>query len=104
MKKKDRLYIIISAFVVVVCWIIFNIVHTTLTSTIPEALSIQIIPIKATFNEPVIESLKQRKQVQPLNKLPVITTGTPSPSSPISTASAVPSVAPQATTGGILQP
>lgn len=65
MKQKDLLILLISAFLLVIAWIIFNIYHNSITSTIPQNLNIQIIPINPDFDSKTITKLKGRKNVQP---------------------------------------
>ena len=66
MKQKDILLLIISSFFLVALWIVFNIYHNTVTSTIPQALSVQISPINPTFDTKTINALKERVQVTPI--------------------------------------
>lgn len=75
MKQKNILILVISAFVIVLAWIAFTVYHNLETSTIPDALSIKIIPINPTFDEKTIEKIKQRKKVAPLFQ--VVTSVTP---------------------------
>ncbi len=79
MKKNDVLFILISAFVLVIALVIFNIYHNAKTSTIQEATSIQIQPITPTFDTKTIEALKQRIKILPVfvlqtNPTPTATT------------------------------
>ena len=66
MKRKDILYILIPACLLVFAWIAFNIYHNAVTSTIPQATSIQIAPIVPTFDTKTIDSLKRREIVAPV--------------------------------------
>lgn len=66
MKQKDILLLIISSFALVVFWIIFNAYHNFVTSTIPEALTVQITPINPSFDTKTITALKQRTPVSPI--------------------------------------
>lgn len=58
--------LLVSLSIMVVAWIIFNIYHQSVTSTIPEATTIQIQPISADFDMEVIKSIKKRMTVAPL--------------------------------------
>lgn len=69
MKQKEILMIIISAFILVVFWIGFNIYHGTITSTVPQSVNEQIAPINPNFDDKIIEKLKKRVRIQPLLKL-----------------------------------
>lgn len=66
MKHKDIILLLTSAFIIVIAWIGFSIYHNLATSTTPEALEKEALPIKPTFDEPAIKKLKERKQVSPL--------------------------------------
>jgi len=65
MKQKDILLLIIPGSLLITLWIIFSIYHNSVTSTIPENLTLQIVPISPTFDKTIIESLKKRTQVAP---------------------------------------
>ena len=65
MKQKDIITLLIPSFILIVTWIIFNIYHSSVTSTIPPAVDIQISPIKAVFDMDTISRLKQRQTVTP---------------------------------------
>jgi len=73
--RKDILYISISSFFLVVAWIVFNIYHTAVTSTISPDLQIQIIPIDPSFDTSTIQNLKLRKRISPAYE--TINTSTP---------------------------
>lgn len=90
MKQKDILLLIISSFILVILWIIFSIYHNSVTSTIPEAVSIQILPINPTFDKNTIESIKRRTGVAPIYEN--------------ATASATTTSAASATTGAVIKP
>lgn len=60
---KNLVYLVIFTTFVVAVWIGLTIYHNFSTTTISEVAQIQIVPISNTFNPPVIQNLKQRKQV-----------------------------------------
>lgn len=64
------LTILTSVFILVLIWIALSIYHNTITSTIPEALSIQVAPISPAFDTQTLEKLKKRKIVEPSFELP----------------------------------
>jgi len=66
MKRREILFLIISTFTLVVVWVGFSIYHNAVTSTISQALSIQITPISPTFDMQTFEKLKEREKVSPL--------------------------------------
>ncbi len=72
MKQKDLLILLIPMFLITVLWVIFNIYHNHISSTITDPLTVQIIPIDGKFNRASLESIKDRKRVEPLFIAPVI--------------------------------
>ncbi len=66
MKQKDILLLLIPFSLLVVLYIIFSIYHNVVTSTIPEVLNIQIIPISPDFDQKTIMDIKKREKVTPL--------------------------------------
>ncbi|MGH7245859.1 MAG: hypothetical protein ACREGI_02925 [Candidatus Levyibacteriota bacterium] len=101
MKQKDTLFLLISVAVLVFAWIIFNIIHSTLTSTISVNLTQQILPISAVFDTNAIKNMKLRIKVNPLydgsSESASLTQSTPTPTIPIATDS------PTSSTGGASQ-
>jgi hypothetical protein len=65
MKRKDVLSILIPSFIFVVAWIVLSIHHNVASSTISEAVNMQIAPISATFDESAITVLKKRQSIVP---------------------------------------
>lgn len=83
MKKRhitqiDVLFLTISMFVMVVLWIVFNLYHKWVTTTISPDLQMQIIPIAPKFDVDTINKLKTREQIEPIFEL----SDTPQASSP----------------------
>jgi hypothetical protein len=70
MKQKEILIVVSSIFILSILWIGFHLYNVIATSTISNALSIQIIPITADFDQQAIEKLKNRKKVDPAFNLP----------------------------------
>jgi hypothetical protein len=65
MKQKDLLIIISSVFILTLLWVIFNIYHSHVSSTITDPLIYQIIPIEGKFDTATINKLKERKRINP---------------------------------------
>lgn len=65
MKQRDILIILVPMFILTVLWVMFTIYHNYTTSTIKDPLSIQIIPIKGTFDIKTLQQLKQRQNINP---------------------------------------
>lgn len=100
MKKKDILFILVSTVILAFAWIVFNIIHENITSTITDTLTTEIAPIQPTFDKKIIDILTKRQQVTPLFTLPQ-TSPSPTPieaqpQAPLATASAT-----QASSGGV---
>lgn len=103
MKNKKIILILSSFFIITVFWIISNVYHNSVASTISEALGIRILPISPNFDTKTIEKLKKRESVSSVveNKTPSpITTG--SASTP--TVSLIPSPVPSPTATVLLSP
>lgn len=75
MKQKDFLIILIPIFILTILWVIFNIYHNHVTSTIKDPLTTQTIPIEGKFDANTIEAVKNRQRVDPLYEIQ----GTPTP-------------------------
>lgn len=65
MKQKDITLLVGSTFIIVLAWIIFNIYHSANTSTIPDAVVIQVAPINPNFDIDTVEALKKRTKIDP---------------------------------------
>lgn len=63
--KQDLFIILITSFVLIVCWIGFSIYNSAVSSTIDETLTKQLLPIVPTFDIATIAKLRQRKQTNP---------------------------------------
>lgn len=81
MKHKDIVLLLVSALLLVIAWVVFNIYHNSVTSTTPEALEKEALIINPDFDEKTINKLKERKRV-----LPVYDLESPSPSPTINPA------------------
>lgn len=92
MKHRDLLLLLISISLLVLFWIGFSIYHNYVTSKVPEALSIQILPINPDFDTKIIEKIKKRKIVPPVYESVSNITGTPVPAT--AEATIAPSVTP----------
>ena len=66
MKQRDILFLVISTFVLIVAWIGFSIYHNLVSSTITGPVEEKIIPIDPTFDTRTIDSLKERKNIEPV--------------------------------------
>lgn len=61
---KNLVYLAIFTTFTIAVWIGLTIYHNFSTTTISEVAQIQIVPIDSTFNQPVVQNLKKRTQVQ----------------------------------------
>ncbi|MCL5433166.1 MAG: hypothetical protein M1524_03600 [Patescibacteria group bacterium] len=66
MKRREIIILLVSSVVVVLFWIIFNVYHNAVTSTIPETISVQISTISPNFDTKTIDMLKKRQQITPV--------------------------------------
>lgn len=69
MKQKDLLLLVGSFFFLVLLYIGFSIYHNSVSSTIPEELNVQIVPISPVFDEKTISDLKKRTNVTPIYQI-----------------------------------
>jgi len=110
MKQRDIYILLISSFVLVVIWIVFTIYHNSVTSTIPEVLNIQIVPIKPDFDLKTVSDIKTRNDITPVYDSIIKSENealsiTPTPSPAIAPAVVPASVTPaQSSPGGTLLP
>jgi len=65
MKRKDFLIILIPFFILTILWVIFNVYHNYVTSTIEDPLTFQIISIEGNFDEETLNNIQNRKRVIP---------------------------------------
>lgn len=79
MKQRDIITLLIPSFILILAWIIFSIYHSSVASTIPPAVNIQISPIKPIFDMDAISKLKQRQKITPSYEGPVGASPTPTP-------------------------
>jgi len=63
MKKNNVVILLVSFVVLVITWIIGNIYHATVTSTLSDDLNSQSAPIEPTFNEDVLAAIRTREQI-----------------------------------------
>lgn len=111
MKQRDIITLLIPAFILIVVWIVFSIFHSSVTSTIPAAVNMQITPIKAIFDMDAISKLKQRQKVTPIYEGSPAVSPSPTPGFPdiFSSSSSASQLnesgnPPQGTTGGTVSP
>ncbi len=71
----------------VLAWVIFNIYHSLVTSTISQTLNLQISPINPTFDKKTIDAIKKRNNVEPIYDLSNSSVPKPTPTFVISPSS-----------------
>lgn len=91
MKQRNLVIILIPVFILTISWVIFNVYHNYVSSTISDPLSLHIIPIQGSFDTQTIEEIQQRKRVNPLNEIIIQISGTPTPTPDIINEEASPS-------------
>ncbi len=67
MKQRQITILLIPVFILTICWVVFNVYHNYVSSTITDPLTYQIIPIKGNFDSKTISEVKERKRVNPAN-------------------------------------
>jgi len=77
MKQKDLLFILISSTFLVALWIVFGIVHNSISSTISQNTVSNLQPISSSFDVKTIQTLKTRANVNP--QVGIASTPTPFP-------------------------
>ncbi|EKE05518.1 MAG: hypothetical protein ACD_19C00241G0003 [uncultured bacterium] len=66
MKRKDILVLLIPSFIIVILWVVFNVYHSYINSTIPTDVNMQILYINPDFDSKTIADLKKRQTVEPI--------------------------------------
>lgn len=79
MKQRDILLILIPTFLLVILWVIFNIYHNSIESTVSKTVTSEVIPINPDFDFQTIESLKKREIVQSLYEIKPSNSSSPIP-------------------------
>ena len=79
MRQKDLLFLLVSATFLAVVWIIFTIIHNSLTSTISSSLTQQIQSIDGSFDNQTIQILQKRQKVTPQTAFNGTDSFTPTP-------------------------
>jgi len=79
MKQKDILLILIPTFFLVILWVIFNIYHNSIESTVSKNVSVEVVPINPDFDFQTIENLKKREVIQPLYEINPSNSSIPGP-------------------------
>lgn len=65
MKQKDLMFLLISSVILTIAWIVFTIIHKSISTTITPITSEQITAIKPNFDEKTINVLKNRENTAP---------------------------------------
>lgn len=69
MKQKQIAIILIPVFILTVIWLVSNVYHSYVSSTIEVPVADQIIPIDGKFDTATLDQIKSRTQVNPLNEI-----------------------------------
>lgn len=81
--RRDAFIISILTFITAIAWIAFDVYHASVESTIPTEVESQLAPITPKFDTSVIEKVKKRQNVEPLDSgsiKAIVPTQTPSSS------------------------
>jgi hypothetical protein len=79
MKQKDILLLLVPTFILIIAWVVLNIIHSSVSSTISSDVNIQITPINPSFDATIISKLKQRQNITPTYQITATQTPSPSP-------------------------
>lgn len=79
MKQRDLAIILVPIFILTIFWVIFNVYHSYVNSTIKFPVLEQIVPIQGTFDTNTIEQIKTRTRVNPTDEIITEISGTPTP-------------------------
>lgn len=79
MKQKDLVLLLVPLFILTILWVIFNIYHNHVTSTIEDPLNFQIIPLVGKFDTNAINKTKNRQRIDPLYEIQSQISATPTP-------------------------
>jgi len=69
MKYKDIIILLVSAFLLVIAWIVFNIYHNSVESTTTDEIKQEIIPITPNFDQATIDKLNERAKISPIYEI-----------------------------------
>ena len=69
MNRNTILLLSIATFITIVAWIGFSVYNSFTTSTISETETIEIAPISPDFDQKAVQSILQRKKVDPVFQL-----------------------------------
>lgn len=70
MMRREIIFILVSTCILVIAWVAFGVYHSSVTTTIPDALSTQLEPIAPSFDTATIDALKSRNKVNAVFELP----------------------------------
>lgn len=68
MGRRDTFLLSILTVVTAFAWILFDVYHAYVDTTIPETIEEQLVPITPKFDRAYIEKMNQRQKVDPLDK------------------------------------
>lgn len=69
MKQKDIVFLLISSVILTIAWIVFTIIHKSLSSTIAPITNEQITAINPNFDDKTITELIKRHSTAPVFSL-----------------------------------
>lgn len=78
-KQRELIILLVPLLILTILWVIFNVYHSYVTSTITDPLSYQIIPIEGKFDDETIKQVRGRTRVETLYDVIGGISGTPSP-------------------------
>lgn len=80
MNQKKLTIILVPILILTILWVVFNIYHNHVSSTITDVQNYQIIPIEGSFNKNAIEQIKKRTKIEAANEISAEISEVPTPS------------------------
>ena len=72
MNSRDALLLSILTFVTALGWLVLDVYHASIDSTISPEVEAQLSPVTPTFEKDVVQSLKSRETFAPSEESPPI--------------------------------
>ncbi len=82
MGRRDTLLLSILTLITAIGWIVFDVYHASIDTTIPQDVEEKLSPVVPNFDKNIIQKIKKRQAVSPLESSATISaeikTGSPS--------------------------
>lgn len=78
-RQRDILFLLISGFILTAIWISSAVYHNYASSTITDALQLEINPIDPRFDTKTLDQIKSRNDIEPVFEAQVASNSAPTP-------------------------